>query len=92
MNMYIHGIADYHLEFGDTFLYPKLKEGEGIKQFDFVMANPPWNQDGYDEKSEKGEFGNKDSVTALYRKLRQTGLGFNTWLLQPKMTPERSES
>lgn len=57
MNMYIHGIADYHLEFGDTFLYPKLKEGEGIKQFDFVMANPPWNQDGYDEEVlKKGEF------------------------------------
>jgi type I restriction enzyme M protein len=57
MNMYIHGIADYHLEFGDTFLYPKFKEGEGIKQFDLVMANPPWNQDGYDEEVlKKGEY------------------------------------
>ena len=50
MNMYIHDIRDAHLEFGDTFLYPKFKEGDGIKQFDVVLANPPWNQDGYDEE------------------------------------------
>ncbi len=42
---------------GTLSFYPKLKEGEGIKQFDFVMANPPWNQDGYDEEVlKKGEF------------------------------------
>jgi len=57
MNMYIHDIRDAHLEFGDTFLYPKFKEGEGIKPFDVVLANPPWNQDGYDESVlKKGEF------------------------------------
>jgi len=57
MNMYIHDIRDAHLEFGDTFLYPKFKEGEGIKQFDVVLANPPWNQDGYNEDViKKGEF------------------------------------
>ena len=57
MNMYIHDIRDAHLEFGDTFLYPKFKEGEGIKQFDVVLANPPWNQDGYDEEVlKKAEF------------------------------------
>jgi type I restriction enzyme M protein len=57
MNMYIHDIRDAHLEFGDTFLYPKFKEGEGIKQFDVVLANPPWNQDGYEEEVlKKAEF------------------------------------
>jgi type I restriction enzyme M protein len=55
--MYIHGIVDYHLEFGDTFLYPKFKDGEGIRKFNVVLANPPWNQDGYDEDVlKKGEF------------------------------------
>ena len=45
------------LKFGDTFLYPKFKEGDGIKQFDVVLANPPWNQDGYDEEVlKKAEF------------------------------------
>src|SRR3990172_3044708 len=50
MNTYIHDITNAHLEFGDTLRYPKFKEGEGIKQFDVVLANPPWNQDGYDEE------------------------------------------
>ncbi len=60
MNMYIHDIRDAHLEFGDTFLYPKFKEGDGIRQFDVVLANPPWNQDGYDEEVlKKGEFWKK---------------------------------
>jgi len=57
MNMYIHDIQDPHLEFGDTFLYPKFKEGDGLRPFDVVIANPPWNQDGYDESIlKKGEF------------------------------------
>jgi type I restriction enzyme M protein len=57
MNTYIHDITNAHLEFGNTFLYPKFKEGGGIKQFDVVLANPPWNQDGYDkEVLKKGEF------------------------------------
>ncbi|MBN2251879.1 MAG: SAM-dependent DNA methyltransferase [Candidatus Altiarchaeota archaeon] len=49
MNMYIHDIKNAHLAYGDTLLYPKHKDGEGVKQFDVVIANPPWNQDGYDE-------------------------------------------
>jgi type I restriction enzyme M protein len=57
MNMFIHDIRDCHLEFGDTFLYPKFKEGDGLKRFDVVVANPPWNQDGYDDSVlKKGEF------------------------------------
>lgn len=57
MNMYIHDIRNVQLAYGDTLLYPKFKEGEGIKQFDIVVANPPWNQDGYDETQlKKGEF------------------------------------
>jgi len=57
MNSYIHDIRDVNLVFGDTLLYPKFKEGEGFKRFDVVVANPPWNQDGYDEEVlKKGEF------------------------------------
>jgi len=60
MNMYIHDIRDAHLEFGDTFLYPKFKEGDDIKRFSVVVANPPWNQDGYNEEVlKKGEFWKK---------------------------------
>jgi len=57
MNLYIHDIRNAQLILGDTLLYPKFKEAEGIKKFDVVIANPPWNQDGYDEEIlKKGEF------------------------------------
>ena len=57
MNLYIHDIRNAQLVLGDTLLYPKFKEGEGIKKFDIVIANPPWNQDGYNEAVlKKGEF------------------------------------
>jgi len=57
MNLYIHDIRDVNLALGDTLLYPKFKEGNALKKFDVVIANPPWNQDGYDEEVlRKGEF------------------------------------
>jgi len=57
MNLYIHDIRNGQLFLGDTLLYPKFKEGEKLKQFDVVVANPPWNQDGYGEETlKKGEF------------------------------------
>jgi len=57
MNIYIHDIRNAQLAPGDTLLYPKFKEGESIRKFDFVIANPPWNQDGYNEDIlKRGEF------------------------------------
>lgn len=57
MNLYIHDIRNAQIMPGDTLLYPKFKEGGTIKKFDIVIANPPWNQDGYDEDVlKKGEF------------------------------------
>lgn len=56
MNLDIHDIRNAQLALGDTLLYPKTKEGEGMKKFDVVIANPPWNQDGYNEEIlKKGE-------------------------------------
>jgi len=57
MNLYIHDIRNAQLAQGDSLLYPKFKEKEGIAKFDVVIANPPWNQDGYPEDIlKKGEF------------------------------------
>jgi type I restriction enzyme M protein len=57
MNLYIHDIKNANVAYGDTLLYPKFKEGDGVKQFNVVIANPPWNQDGYSEETlKKGEF------------------------------------
>jgi len=44
MNAILHGIKNINLLQGDTLLYPKFKIGDKIKKFDYVIANPPWNQ------------------------------------------------
>ena len=57
MNMLLHDIRNFYFHLGDTLLFPKFKEGDSIKKFDYVIANPPWNQDGYDEENlKKGEY------------------------------------
>jgi type I restriction enzyme M protein len=57
MNTLLHDIRNFYFHLGDTLLYPKFKEGDSIKKFDYVIANPPWNQDGYDEDTlKKGEY------------------------------------
>jgi len=57
MNMLLHDIKNFYFHLGDTLLFPKFKEGDSIRKFDYVIANPPWNQDGYDEENlKKGEY------------------------------------
>jgi type I restriction enzyme M protein len=57
MNMLLHDIRSFYFHLGNTLLFPKFKEGDSIRKFDYVIANPPWNQDGYDEESlKKGEY------------------------------------
>ncbi|MFQ6081940.1 MAG: type I restriction-modification system subunit M [Candidatus Aminicenantia bacterium] len=57
MNLYIHDIRNAQLFYGDTLVNSKIKEGDKLKKFNVVIANPPWNQDGYDEgRLKKGEF------------------------------------
>ena len=57
MNLYIHDIRDVAIQFGDTLSYPKFLEQNSLKKFDLVIANPPWNQDGYNEEVlKKGNF------------------------------------
>ncbi len=57
MNLYIHDIRNAQVVLGDTLLYPKFKQGDKFQKFDVCIANPPWNQDGYNEVVlKKGEF------------------------------------
>jgi type I restriction enzyme M protein len=57
MNTLLHDIRNFYFHLGDTLLYPKFKEEDSIRKFDYVIANPPWNQDGYDENTlKKGEY------------------------------------
>lgn len=53
MNLLIHDITNGLMTQGDTLRFPKFKEGDSYKRFTHVLANPPWNQDGYDEQTLK---------------------------------------
>jgi type I restriction enzyme M protein len=57
MNLLLHDIKNANLDCGDTLDYPRFREDGRLKQFDVVMANVPWNQDGYDEdRLKKADF------------------------------------
>lgn len=44
MNMFLHGIDNHKIEWGDTIRNPKLLESDDkLKLFDVVVANPPFS-------------------------------------------------
>jgi len=49
MNMIIHDMEG-NIAIGDTLRNPKFLEGSVLKTFDLVVANPMWNQDGYNSE------------------------------------------
>jgi type I restriction enzyme M protein len=51
MNVILHGL-EAEIRQGDTLADPKFLEGNSLRKFDFVLANPMWNQDGYRELME----------------------------------------
>jgi type I restriction enzyme M protein len=51
MNVFLHDYTNASIAIGDTFRNPKFAaNGVGLQHFDYVVANPMWNQDNYDEK------------------------------------------
>lgn len=50
MNMFLHDYTDASFAIGDSFTKPGFgAQGSGLHTFDYVVANPMWNQDNYDE-------------------------------------------
>jgi len=45
MNMFLHGIDNATIEWGDTLNNPKLIEKDSLQQFNVVVANPPFSLD-----------------------------------------------
>jgi type I restriction enzyme M protein len=43
MNLVLHGIDDFEIARGDTLAEPKFLEGDGVRKFDLVLANPPYS-------------------------------------------------
>jgi len=51
MNMFLHGFEDFHVVRGDTLSYPAFTEDDRVKQFDIVIANPPYSIKQWDRNS-----------------------------------------
>lgn len=50
LNLLMHDITNGYVYAGDTLSFPKTKREDGtLDQYDVVIANIPWNQDGYGE-------------------------------------------
>lgn len=43
MNLFLHGLEDFEVKRGDTFRQPGFVESGKLRQFDIVIANPPFS-------------------------------------------------
>ncbi len=53
MNLFLHGVKDFHIVNGDTLAAPAFIENGKLQQFDFILANPPysisqWNRGAFE--------------------------------------------
>jgi type I restriction enzyme M protein len=60
MNMVLHGISDFTIEYGDTLSNPKQLDGGKLKSYDRVLANFPFSMD----------WDNKGAETDSYSRFR----------------------
>ncbi|MET0996859.1 MAG: class I SAM-dependent DNA methyltransferase [Mycobacterium sp.] len=52
MNLFLHGVEDGRIAHGDTLTTPAFTDGDRLRTFDVVLANPPysiknWNRDAF---------------------------------------------
>lgn len=45
MNLFLHGASDFKIVQGDTLRTPKFIEASKLKQFNCILANPPFGQE-----------------------------------------------
>jgi type I restriction enzyme M protein len=53
MNLVLHGVSDFHIAAGNTLSAPAFAEGDRLRTFDVVLANPPysikkWNRSAWE--------------------------------------------
>lgn len=51
MNVFLHGVEDFEIIRGDTLADPKLIEGDRLRQFDVILANPPYSIKQWDREA-----------------------------------------
>ncbi len=50
MNMFMHGIEEFSIVRGDTLAQPTFLENDTLKQFNVILANPPYSIKAWDRK------------------------------------------
>ncbi|WP_143961337.1 type I restriction-modification system subunit M [Litoribacter populi] len=50
MNMFMHGIEEFSIVRGDTLARPAFMERDELKQFNVILANPPYSIKAWDRK------------------------------------------
>jgi type I restriction enzyme M protein len=50
MNLFLHGIVDFEIERGNTLSEPRFLDGDRLRRFDVVLANPPYSIKQWDRK------------------------------------------
>jgi len=45
MNMFLHGVDNARIEWGDTIDNPKLRKEDSLMKFNIIVANPPFSLD-----------------------------------------------
>jgi type I restriction enzyme M protein len=48
MNLFLHGIEDFDIVRGDTLSRPAFTDGDRLRRFDVVLANPPYSIKAWD--------------------------------------------
>ena len=48
MNLFLHGIEDFDIVRGDTLADPAFTDGDRLRRFDVVLANPPYSIKAWD--------------------------------------------
>ncbi len=53
MNLVLHGVSDFHIASGNTLASPAFTEGDRLRTFNVVLANPPysikkWNRSAWE--------------------------------------------
>lgn len=72
MNLFLHGIEDFDIVRGDTLANPAFTEGDELRRFDVVLANPPysikaWDRDAWtSDPWGRNEFGTPPQGRADY--------------------------
>jgi type I restriction enzyme M protein len=51
MNLFLHGVKDFEIVNGDTLKSPAFIERGKLKQFDMVLANPPYSINQWDREA-----------------------------------------